>query len=158
MNKLLAIRLEYGEPFVDVVQGFAKMGYSRRATADVLGVNLSYFRALCKRFDLHKHFLPQAQMRQECRGGVRMGGNGWPKGKARPRGVRYSDEQLLEEVRRIPDYSCFRTMASVDASTVQNRFGTFARARSLAFAGDVPGVRCTLGLAVYGTSKRYLEG
>ena len=130
MNKLMAIRLEYGEPFIDVVRGFAEMGYSRRATAEVLSLSLSYFRELLGRFDLHRHFLLQAQMRQECRGQ----GVGWPKGKPRPRGVVYSDERILAEVRSIPHYSVFRCMASMDAATVQNRFGSFANARALAFA------------------------
>lgn len=76
MNKLLAVRKEFGEPFVDVVRGFAEMGYSRRMTANVLNFNLSYFRALCTRFDLHRHFKPQGKMRRDCKGG----GVGWPKG------------------------------------------------------------------------------
>lgn len=130
MNKLMAIRLEYGEPFVDVVRGFAEMGYSQRATAEILCLSRAYFRELLGRFDLRKHFLPQAQMRSECRGQ----GVGWPKGKPRPRGVIYSDERILAEVRSIPHYSVFRCMASMDATTVQSRFGTFANARALAFA------------------------
>ncbi len=131
MNKLMAIRKEYGEPFVDVVRGYAELGYSRTFTAEVLGINLSYFRALCARFDLHKSFLPQGEMRQECKGGSK-GGGGWPKGVARPRAVTYSDEQLLAEVRRIPDYSLHRNMGDVDVSTIQGRFGSWKQARALA--------------------------
>ena len=79
MTKMIAIRYEYGEPFSAVVSGYADLGYSRRMTASVLGINLSYFRQLCTRFDLHKHFRPQVEMRRDCKGG----GKGWPKGKPR---------------------------------------------------------------------------
>lgn len=128
MNKLIAVRKEYGEPFTDVVRGFAEMGYSRRAVADVLGFNLSYFRQVLTRFDLHRHFQPQAQMRGECKGG----GKGWPKGKERPRDATYTNEQLLAEVRRLPSYSMSRCVGNIDPKTVQNRFGSWTRARELA--------------------------
>lgn len=128
MNKLMAVRKEFGEPFVDVVRGFASMGYSRTATAEILGFNLSYFRQLLTRFDLHQHFLPQAAMRKECKGK----GKGWPKGLSRPRGTIYSDERLLEEVRRLSSYSLARCVGDVNVSTIQNRFGSWARARQLA--------------------------
>jgi hypothetical protein len=82
MNKLIAVRKEYGESFVDVVKGFAAQGNSRTLTARTLGFNLSYFRQLCSRFDLHKHFKPQGEMRDECKQG-NLTGRGFPKGGAR---------------------------------------------------------------------------
>ena len=136
MNKLMAIRLEYGEPFVDVVRGFAEMGYSRRATAAVLDLNLSYFRQLLVRFDLGRHFLPQSQMRRECKGA----GTGCPKGTSRPRAAVYSNDQLLAEVRRLPSYSLSRHLGTVNVSTVQARFGSWRNARVLAFAQTPGGV------------------
>lgn len=135
MNKLMAVRKEFGEPFVDVVKGFAELGYSRSATAEILGFNLSYFRQLLTRFDLHKCFPEQANMRRECKSG---GGAGWPKGVNRPRAPRYTDEHLLAEVRRLPQYSFARCMGDVDPKTIQNRFGSWTRARQLA---GVPSAR-----------------
>jgi len=80
MGKLLEIRKEFGEPFVDVVKGFAEMGYSKTATAKILGIANRYFRDVCRRFDLNKFFPKTAsERRRECRGG----GIGWPKGKPR---------------------------------------------------------------------------
>lgn len=79
MTKMLRIRREYGESFCDVVKGYAELGYSRTLTAAVLGINLSYFRQLCSRFDLHRHYKPQGEMRRDCKGG----GGGWPKGRPR---------------------------------------------------------------------------
>lgn len=128
MNKLMAVRKEFGEPFVDVVRGFAELGYSRSATAEILGFNLSYFRHLLTRFDLHKCFPEQANMRRECK----PQGKGWPKGLKRPRGKIYTDDHLLAEVRRLPEYSFARCMGNVDVSTIQNRFGSWTRARQLA--------------------------
>lgn len=128
MNKLMSVRKEFGEPFVDVVRGFAELGYSRTATAEILDFNLSYFRELLDRFDLHQHFLPRAQLRRECKGG----GRGLPKGFKRPREPKYSDDMLLAEVRRIPSYSVARCVGNVNVSTIQNRFGSWTRARQLA--------------------------
>jgi len=76
MTKMLQVRREYGESFCDVVRGYAELGYSRRLTAAVLGINVGYFRQLCSRFDLHRHFRPQALMRPDCKGR----GRGWPVG------------------------------------------------------------------------------
>ena len=129
MNKLLQIRKEFDEPFIDVVKGFAEMGYSRAATAKILEFNLSYFRQLRTRFDLHRHFKPFKDLREDCRSG---GGRGWPKGRARPRRQKYTDEQLLAEVRKYPNFSLFTTMADVDMKTIYRRFGSFTEARRLA--------------------------
>ena len=74
MSKLLQTRREYGEPFVEVVKGFAEMRYSKSATASTLGYNLSYFRQLLTRFDLHKYFQPKGTAQNEaCRGGAKKG-------------------------------------------------------------------------------------
>src|SRR5690242_16404655 len=99
MSKMLEVRREFGEPFADVVRGFAEMGYSRTATAQALGFNLPYFRTLLTRFDLHRHFKPQREQRPECRGkgtkkpGMMVGGRVRNGGKRK-----YTDEHLLQLV------------------------------------------------------------
>lgn len=129
MTKIIRIRREFGEPFREVVKGFAEMGYSRRATAEILDINLSYFRQLCTRFDLHRHFKPQREMRPECRS--HGGGKGWLKGKARYVPRKYTDEYLLGLLRKYPDltYCQFENLAPVSASTIQRRFGGWNKAR-----------------------------
>ena len=137
---MMQVRKEYGEPFIDVVRGFAEMGYSRQATAEVLDFSVTYFKRLVVRFDLGRYFLPQSQMRAECRGGTQPGmpGKGWPKGKPRGRNQwtgKYSDDDLLAQVRKTPSYSLARCMSEINVCTIQNRFGSWTRARELAQVG-----------------------
>lgn len=135
MGKLLEIRKEFGEPFVDVVKGFAEMGYSKAATARALGIADRYFRDICRRFSLDKFFPKTAsERRRECRGS----GIGWPKGK--PRGTSHNkvtDTELLAEVAAYPNLRLFRAKAKFDDRTVRRRFGSFgkaiARAQSAGF-------------------------
>jgi len=47
--KQRAIEAEYDEPFLDVLRGFAAMGYGCDTTARVLGYHASTFRQLLKR-------------------------------------------------------------------------------------------------------------
>ena len=120
MSKITDIEAEFDEPFSDVVKGFAIMGYSRQATANILEINLSYFRQLCDRHDLHRYFKKQKDMRPECRGG---GGSHFFKGKKRPfKPRKHTDEALLEEVRKWDTFSTFCTFASAHPSTVTRRF------------------------------------
>ena len=130
MNKLRQTAKEYDEPFVDVVKGYAEMGYSRRATAQILGYNLPYFRQLCARFNLHRHFKLQKDMRRECR--KTTGAGGWPKGKKRNRPPKYSDKDILAQVRIYNDRNLFMAMADIHIVTVTRRFGSFAKALKLA--------------------------
>ncbi|AJF08281.1 hypothetical protein GSUB_17545 (plasmid) [Geoalkalibacter subterraneus] len=127
--KLRQIEEEYGESFEEVVKGFAEMRYSRRRVASILGLNLSYFRSLLEKYDLSGHFLPQKEMRSDCKGH----GPGWPKGKPRPRPPRYNDAQILEQVRKYPNMSMFKVFADIDITTVYRRFGSFAQAREKVF-------------------------
>lgn len=128
MNKMRQISKEFGEPFVDVVRGFAEMGYSRRATAKILNINLSYFRQLCYRLGLHHHFKQQRDMRDECKGH----GKGWPKGKPQTRRSRYTDAEILAEVSKYPVSTLFQSMSAINISTVHRRFGGWTAARRLA--------------------------
>lgn len=119
MTKIESIEDEFDEPFNDVVRGFAIMGYSRRATAEILEINLSYFRQLLTKHDLHKYFKKQKDMRAESRSG---GCKGWWKGKKRKFTPRYSDGYLLELVAKYPHWADFMSMAPVSFSTITRRF------------------------------------
>ena len=130
MTKAELIEAEFDEPFDEVIRGFAEMGYSRRAVAEILEINLSYLRILLRRRGLTDLFLPQSEMRRECRSS---GGTGWPKGVKRNRPPRYSDEELLAEVRRYPNSTTFASISDIALSTVINRFGGFRKARRLAY-------------------------
>ena len=132
MTKAEMIEAEFDEPFDEVIRGFAEMGYSRRAVAEILEINLSYLRLLLRRRGLNDLFLPQSEMRRECRSS---GGTGWPKGVKRNRPPRYSDGDLLSEVRQYPNSTTFTALADININTVIRRFGTFRRARELAYYG-----------------------
>jgi hypothetical protein len=119
------IAKEYDEPFADVVIGFIEMGYSQRTVALVLNVNRSHFRSLCKQ---HQILFPARPRRRDCQGQ----GKGWPKGKPRFRAPKYSDTQLLNELRKYPISTLFQTMSDIDISTIYRRFGSFRSARQLA--------------------------
>ena len=133
MTKVHQIRREFGEPFRDVVAGFAAMGYSIRATAEILEVNLSYFRKyLLPRYAPDAPWKAQKDMRDECK--PRPSHGGWPKGKKRIKPQKYTDEYLLSLVRKHWDlsYGTFEALAPVSASTVSRRFGSWGNARRLA--------------------------
>jgi hypothetical protein len=76
MTKIQSIRQEYGEPFRDVVRGFAIAGNSKTLTAKVLGMDIHHFYDCCTSYGLHQYFKPQAEMNELCRGG-------WQKGRSR---------------------------------------------------------------------------
>jgi len=101
------------------------MGYSRRATAEILEINLSWFRQLCTRFDLHQYFKPRSEMRPECK----PAGKGWPRGKHRNKPLKYTDEYLLEQVRKYGTYWETYWKAPVSASIIQKRFGSWRNAK-----------------------------
>ena len=128
MNKMRQISKEFDEPFTDVVRGFAEMGYSRRATAQILNVSVSTFRKMCDRFNLHRHFPAKRDMRKECKGRAA----GWPKGKKKHRKQQYTDREVLAEVAKYPASNLFSAMADISLSTVKRRFGSWTTARSLA--------------------------
>ncbi len=128
-TKLKAIRQEFGEPFRDVVHGFAVMGYSKRATSEILGWHRQTFLTYCQRYAPDAPWKPQRDQRRECRGQ----GKGWPKGKRREKPLKYTDGELLAILRKYPDltYCQFSNLAPVAASTIARRFGTWNRAREL---------------------------
>ena len=108
MTKLQAIREEFDEPFRDVVKGFARMGYSRRATREILEIKSKrYFAVVCKAFGLEDCWRPIAEL---CS----------TKGRPRPR--KYTDEELFAYVRQYPDLPKFKALSPVDHGTIYNRF------------------------------------
>lgn len=53
-RKFEAVEEEFGEPFWQVVRGFAEMGYGRKATARILGYSwVSFSRLARSRADIH---------------------------------------------------------------------------------------------------------
>lgn len=142
MTKVHQIRREFGEPFRDVVAGFAAMGYSIRATAEILEVNLSYFRKyLLPRYAPDAPWKMQKDMRDECK--PRPSHGGWPKGKKRGisqrKPQRYSDDYLLSLLCAHQDltYQTFEGLAPVSSSTIVRRFGGWSKARMMAAAGGM---------------------
>lgn len=132
MSKMVEIRREFQEPFVDVVKGFAAMRYSKRATAQILGFNLPYFRTILTRFDLHQYFVPQAEQLPECRGGGSQAGTESAKRPNNRRPRAYSDEYLLRLVAKHPRANDFQSSTMIYLSTVRRRFGSWRKARELA--------------------------
>lgn len=132
MNKLLAIRKEYGKAFVDVVRDYAQMGCSRKLTASILGLSLRYFMRLIQRFHLGGYFKPIMEMTPDCRGVGHPNKKGWPKGKPQRRLPKISNEQLFEEIRKYPFYGSFSAFAIMSMSTVEHRFGRWTTARAMA--------------------------
>lgn len=82
--KLIDIRKEYGESFVEVVKGFARMGYSMRLTYKTLGIGERRFYKLVARFGLRDLFVKE-NYNEQCQ----WKGAGWPKGKSRMNELRY---------------------------------------------------------------------
>lgn len=132
MSKMIAVRKEFGEPFVDVVRGFAEMGYSKRSTAQILGFNLPYFRDLLARFELHGDFLPQAQQRKECRSGGCVAGSAAASRPGNGRAITYTDDDLLAMVGRSRSSRDFESSTMIYRSTVSRRFGSWGNAMELA--------------------------
>jgi hypothetical protein len=128
-TKVHQIRREFDEPFRDVVAGFAQMGYSRRATAEILEINRSYFvQHLLPRYANDVTWRPQREMRKECR----PPGRGWPKGVPQKRRPRYSDEELLRLVAKCDTANQFTGFTGIWSSTVVHRFGSWSKAKTLA--------------------------
>lgn len=129
--KLARLEQEFNEPFTEVIKGFAEMGYSISATAEILGFNRKYFSKVINDHQLRVHFKPQAELRPECRGkgashgaGIKRPGNG---GK-----IRYSNGYLLQQIAAARNSMDFRITNMIDLGTVSNRFGSWGKARKLA--------------------------
>lgn len=130
--KINEISAEFKETFPEVVKGFAAMKYSRRLTAKTLGINYSYFRQLCTRFKLHQFFHTQRNQIDECRGKNVTGKRGWPKGKKRNKPIVYSDQEILQEIRKYPTMVKFQAYAKMHPSTVVRRFESWQKAKEAA--------------------------
>lgn len=120
MTKIQQVAKDYGESFPVVVKGFARMGYSKKRTAETLGYTEGGFHKILTTWGLHSHFLPRSQQRDECRG----------KGVARPQ--RYSDAELLSAVARAGSCRKFASETGIAVNTVVVRFGSWSAAREMA--------------------------
>jgi len=131
VTKVQQIRQEYKEPFRDVVASFAALGYSRKATAQILEINPSWFDCLCDRFHLKSKF-DRSKYNASCKA------PGLPKGAKIKRGVRFSDEQLLTILagysERISGKRFNYLQGSPCADTIIKRFGSWRKAKGLAHA------------------------
>jgi len=133
MLKVMQIRKEFNEPFKDVISGFAEMGYSKRATAEILEIDRGYFyKCLLPRYAPDVTWKKQIDMRPECRAK----GKGWPKGKSRNNQKKYTDEDLLMVVAKYETVEKFDNKAIPSASTVIKRFGSWNKARRMATCGE----------------------
>lgn len=129
MTKVAQVRKEFGEPFRDVVNGFALMGYSKAATAEILEISRDYFtKHLLPVYAPDAPWKPQKDMRPECK----PRGKGWPKGKPRNKPQKYTDEELLALVAKYPSFTEFRDKAEPNMGTIYNRFGSWRRSKKLA--------------------------
>ena len=126
--KILSVEEEFDESFEDVVRGFAEMGYSQQAVAQILEFNRSYFRELLRRMDLTGCFLPQRLLRPECRGGARRGVPG-PKRPGNGAAQKYTDEYLLRCVAAAPTTYELKRQFRIDPQTIRNRFGSWKKAK-----------------------------
>lgn len=72
---LREIRKEYDEPFTQVIRGYARLGYSERATAEAMEMNKQTLHRWLNRFDLHRYF-DRRNYNESCI----PRGKGWPKG------------------------------------------------------------------------------
>jgi hypothetical protein len=119
MTKIQSIRKEFGEPFRDVVHGFAEMGYSRKMTAGILEINARWFYEICKNYNLNQYFVPYKSRRDLWKPRIYTGG--WKRPDVK--GVRkYSDADLLGRVRKHPSIYLFAEQAGVSIGTVKGRF------------------------------------
>jgi len=129
LTKVHAIRKEFDEPFKDVIHWFARMGYSKKMTSEILEINRDYFwRTLLPRYAPNAEWKPQVDMKSDCK----PHGKGWPKGKERLKPQKYSDQELLSEVLKYDTAERFDNMAIPSVSTVIKRFGSWNRAKRLA--------------------------
>ena len=129
MIKTAQVLREYQEPFVDVVRGFARMGYSRKATAQAIDISPSWFDELCRRYGLREKFNREKYL-SICKP------PGHPKGKHINQPKRYSDWYLLSVLRgyspRISPERFNQLQGKPCADTYSRRFGSWTRARRLA--------------------------
>jgi hypothetical protein len=93
------------------------------------------------RFKLNHIFAKYGDLRYDCkshRGKLKPGGNIGIRGKA------YTDEQLLDHIRKYPTTSKIREVGRPSLSIIALRFGSFLRAKHLALGLPPPVVRTRL--------------
>lgn len=127
------IRKEFDEPAKDVIQSFARNGYSKRLTAGAIEIATQTLLAYCRRENIV--FADRINVREECKTS--------PKGKAvigrrifNHCPYQYSDEYLLSILRgyspRIT-VDMYRALCEFPHSrTFIRRFGSWRKAKKLA--------------------------
>lgn len=128
-NLPLEVRREYGESLTEVIKGYALMGYSRRAIAEILNVPESTFHGIVKRFGLESKFNTK-NYNESCKARSNKPRSGRPKGIPGPR--RHTDEELLLMVRRYPSQHSFDLLSGSSSTTVRRWFGSWSNAKRLA--------------------------
>lgn len=123
------VRNEYGEPMSEVIKGYALMGYSKRATAEAMGIERKTLDAWIRRMNLNHHFHLDNYNRS-CRAIHHHIRNDHAEGRPRV----YQDSDLLSCVAQCPQYWRFNAqMEGFPAgTTVIRRFGSWERAKRLA--------------------------
>ena len=110
-KKIPAIEAEFDESFEECVKGFARMGYSHKATAEAMEISVSYFFGLCDRMELDKYYGPQRTYNETCRPGGTKG-----------QGYKYTESHLLSLVAQYPKVKQFIKKAPVSHMTIYRRF------------------------------------
>lgn len=128
-NLPLEVRREYGESLTEVIKGYALMGYSRRAIAEILNVPESTFHSIVKRLHLEDRFNPK-NYNDSCKPHSTKPRSGRPKGIPMQR--RYNDDELLAKVRRYPSQHSFDLLSGSSSTTVRRWFGSWSNAKRLA--------------------------
>lgn len=131
MTTIHRIRKEFGEPFRDVVNGFAIMGCSRNLAAKTMGIDISHLYYLMRQQGIDAPWRKQKDMIDICKA------PGHKKGDIFPHPQRYSDNDLLDILR---GYSPRITVSHYNivqgnrpaASTIIKRFKSWEKAKRLA--------------------------
>jgi len=124
MSKALEIRKEFERPFAEVIRQFAIDGYSKRATAEILEINRSYFLKLIARYAPDATWKYHGNLRRECRSygmDYRHDGHGFQPGHVYKTN-KYTDSELLAEVSKYATYAQYRNNSKIAWTTVYRRF------------------------------------
>lgn len=132
MTKIELTEKTYNQPFEEVIKWYASLGYSKAATAIALSFNRRYFFQILAKLGLNRLFDPK-KYNISCRG--RGHGKGWPKGKSRKVERKYTDDQLLNHVRKVRVAWIAEECGPPNKSTIIRRFGSWNKAKQLAFGG-----------------------
>ena len=121
-----AVRTEFGEPMSEVIKGFARMGYSRAATAQAMGMHVITLGKWLSRLGLD-HLFVRARYNDSCTPRSNKPRSGRPRGIPMPR--RYNDDVLLSLVRQYQTSRRFDMLSGSSSTTVRRWFGSWRQAK-----------------------------